>query len=341
MTDLTEPPPGRDRSAFKAFLSTARRLAPWLMLTPFAVWAVVRVFGVERGYPGFQLVSFTPYVAVLSLFPVAVALLLRTWWAAAAATVVTLVLAASVLPRWVSDSDALPAGASGPTVRFLSANLHYGEGDAATVVRLVREQRVDVLALQEYTPEAQQSLAALGLDALLPEHALVPWDGVAGSAIYSRYPLRDDGGRANPGGFRQARATLTVPGAAPVLMESVHPVAPTSRAATPYLLAGLAAEPVATPDGPVRLLVGDFNATLDHAALRRLLDTGYRDAAAVVGQGLTPTWPYYGPRIELYPKITIDHVLADPRIGVARVVVFPVPRTDHRAVLAELVLPPA
>ena len=232
-------------------------------------------------------------------------------------------------------------GHAGPTIRVLSANLRYGEGDAATVVRLVREQRVDVLALQEFTPEAQQSLAAAGLDALLPEHALVAWQGVAGSAIYSRFPLRDDGGRANPGGFRQARATLTVPGAAAVLMESVHPVAPTSRPPRRTASPGSRAEPAATPDGPVRLLIGDFNATLDHAALRRLLDTGYRDAASVVGQGMTPTWPYYGPRTGLYPKITIDHVLADPRIGVTRVAVFPVPLTDHRAVLAELVLPPA
>jgi endonuclease/exonuclease/phosphatase (EEP) superfamily protein YafD len=341
MTELTEAPPGRDRSVVKAFASTARRLAPWLVLAPFAVWAVVRVGGLERGYPGFQLVSFTPYVAIASVLPVALALALRRWWTVAAATATALVLAACVVPRWTADSDAVRAGASGPAIRVLSANLRVGEGDAATVVRLVREQRVDVLALQEFTPEARQRLAAAGLDALLPEHALVPWQGVAGSAIYSRYPLRDDGGRENPGGFRQARATLTVPDAAPVLMESVHPVAPTSGAATPYLLAGLVAEPAATPGGPVRVLIGDFNATLDHAALRRLLDTGYRDAAAVVGQGFTPTWPYYGPRIELYPKITIDHVLADPRIGVTRVAVYPVPRTDHRAVLAELVLPPA
>jgi endonuclease/exonuclease/phosphatase (EEP) superfamily protein YafD len=325
----------------KAFASTARRLAPWLVWAPFAVWAVVRVVGIERGYPGFQLVSFTPYVAAAAVLPIALALALRQWWAAAAATVVALVLAACVLPRWMADSDAVPAGDTGPTIRVLSANLRVGEGDAATVVRLVREQRVDVLALQEFTPEAQQDLAAAGLDALLPEHALVPWQGVAGSAIYSRFPLRDDGGRENPGGFRQARATLMVPGSAAVLMESVHPVAPTSRAATPYLLAGLSAEPAATPDGPVRVLIGDFNATLDHVALRRLLDTGYRDAASVVGQGLTPTWPFYGPRIELYPKITIDHVLADPRVGVNRVAVFPVPRSDHRAVLAELVLTPA
>jgi endonuclease/exonuclease/phosphatase (EEP) superfamily protein YafD len=336
MTEHGESPPGRSR-----FRSTARRLAPWLVLAPFGVWAVVRVVGIERAYPGFQLVSFTPYVAALSVVPLVLAVALRRWWTAAAAAVVAIALAACVLPRWVTDSDAVPAAASGPTVRVLSANLRVGEGDAATVVRLVREQRADVLALQEFTPEAQQALTAAGLDQLLPQHALVPWDGVAGSAIYSRYPLRDDGGRANPGGFRQARATLSVPGAAPVVMESVHPVAPTSREATPYSLAGLAAEPAATPHGPVRLLVGDFNATLDHAALRRLLGTGYRDAASVVGQGFTPTWPYYGPRSELYPKITIDHVLADARIGVTQVAVFAVPLTDHRAVLAELVLPRA
>ena len=42
----------------------------------------------------------------------------------------------------------------------------------------------------------------------------------------------------------------------------------------------LRALPPATPDGPLRILAGDFNATLDHAELRRLLDTGYEDAAA-------------------------------------------------------------
>jgi endonuclease/exonuclease/phosphatase (EEP) superfamily protein YafD len=316
-----------------------KRVAAWVLIAPFVLWAVVRVFGLEHGYPGFQVVSFTPYVAALSLVPLALALALRQWWAAAAATAVTLVLAVCVLPRWFSDADAARVADPGPTVRFLSVNLRYGGADPATVVRLVREQRVDVLALQEFTAEARDRLAAAGLDALLPERALVPWQGVAGSAIYSRFPLRDDGGRANPGGFRQARATLSAPGAAPVLLESVHPVAPTSRAATPHVLAGLAAQPPATPDGPVRVLIGDFNATLDHAALRRLLDTGYRDAASAVGHGLTPTWPYLGSREDRYPKIAIDHVLADPRVGVLRVDFFTVPHTDHRALLAELVLP--
>ena len=94
--------------------------------------------------------------------------------------------------------------------------------------------------------------------------------------------------------------------------------------------------PAASPDGAITILAGDFNATLDHAELRRLIDTGYEDAAATVGDGLRPTWPQ-GRRFP--PPVTIDHVLADERCGVRKVTVHTIPGTDHRAVFAELVLP--
>ena len=38
--------------------------------------------------------------------------------------------------------------------------------------------------------------------------------------------------------------------------------------------------------GDVRILAGDFNATLDHPELRALLDRGYVDAADAAGAGL-------------------------------------------------------
>jgi endonuclease/exonuclease/phosphatase family metal-dependent hydrolase len=37
--------------------------------------------------------------------------------------------------------------------------------------------------------------------------------------------------------------------------------------------------------------------------------------------------------------VTIDHVLVGERAGVRRVATHELPRTDHRAFLAELVLP--
>jgi endonuclease/exonuclease/phosphatase family metal-dependent hydrolase len=139
----------------------------------------------------------------------------------------------------------------------------------------------------------------------------------------------------NPMEFGQARGTLTVPGAAPLAVESVHTCAPAAAGSTGCWERSFRNEPPATVDGQVRVLLGDFNATLDHAVLRHLLATGYRDAGDVAGAGLAATWPYD----KLFPRVTLDHVLADRRVGVRRFVVNPVPRSDHRSVFAELVLP--
>jgi len=83
-------------------------------------------------------------------------------------------------------------------------------------------------------------------------------------------------------------------------------------------------------------MAGDFNSTLDHGQFRELLGRGYEDAAAEVGAGLRATWPA---NRRFPPPVTIDHVIADARCGVRAVRVFGVPRSDHRAVFAELELP--
>jgi endonuclease/exonuclease/phosphatase family metal-dependent hydrolase len=157
-----------------------------------------------------------------------------------------------------------------------------------------------------------------------------------GSGLYSRYPLTDTGYRSLPGEFGQAYATVNVPGAPPLLVESVHPCAPSGSAVLAYWRQGLEREPRADRRGPVRLLLGDFNSTLDHAPLQALLRSGYRDAAATLGDGFVGTWPYDGTRL---PKVTIDHVLADPRIAIRALSAHQVDRTDHRGLYAELRLP--
>jgi endonuclease/exonuclease/phosphatase (EEP) superfamily protein YafD len=99
--------------------------------------------------------------------------------------------------------------------------------------------------------------------------------------------------------------------------------------------AGLESLPPTGPGGSAWILAGDFNATLDHAELRDVLDRGYRDAADTTGMGLTATWPARGSRL---PPVTIDHVLADRRLGIADYAVEDVPGTDHRAVFARLAI---
>jgi len=74
------------------------------------------------------------------------------------------------------------------------------------------------------------------------------------------------------------------------------------------------------------------------AALRDVVDRGYRDAGDVAGKGLEPTFPRQGWH-GLGPFITIDHVLADRRLGIVEYSVEEQPGSDHRAIHAVLALP--
>jgi endonuclease/exonuclease/phosphatase family metal-dependent hydrolase len=327
--DRRERDRGRGRRA-------AGAAAVWLLVLPGAAWAVVRAGGWERG-PLVQLFAFTPYVAAGALIPAAVATLSRRWLAAAVGVSAAAVLASSVAPRALPDRHGGPT--DGVDLPVMTANLLEGGADPATIVDLVRGHDVAVLALQEFTPAAQSALASAGLGDLLPYSALGAQEGTTGSALYSRFPITAAGVRRNGGGFHQAYGTIQPPGAGPLAVESAHPLAPYAIDVLPDWRADLANQPRPDPDGPPLILLGDFNATLDHEALRALIAHGYRDAADATGAGLIGTWgPYDGDPI---PAVTIDHVLVDRRIGVRNVRVYALPRSDHRTIVSTLIVPPA
>ncbi|WP_433201829.1 endonuclease/exonuclease/phosphatase family protein [Dactylosporangium sp. CS-047395] len=309
----------------------------WLLVAPFAVWAAARVFGLEPGWPTIQLLAFTPYVALVSLIPLALAVLTKRLWPAIVAAVVAVAFAACILPRWIADGDA--GVGAGATVRVMTVNMLYGQADPGQIVRLVRDGRVDLLAFQEYTAEGRAAMRAAGLEDVLPYAVSYPRPDAGGSAVYSRFPLAEQGYRQLGGGFMQAHASVHVPGGPDVYVESAHPCAPMGRGSDACWVADLATQPAANPDGPVTVLMGDFNSTLDHKAFRRVVTKGYHDAADVAGAGLAPSWPYDDRWY--FPSVTLDHILTDQRVGVRKVVVYRIAKSDHRAVFAELVLPKA
>jgi endonuclease/exonuclease/phosphatase (EEP) superfamily protein YafD len=310
-----------------------RKLLAWLLVLASGAWVAVRLLGLERGFPLVPLVAFTPLVTVAAGAAVVVVALLRQWAAALVAAGLALALVATVAPRAVGGPTQ-PEGPAGPTLRVVSANMHFGTGSAEALVALARRERADVLSIQELTPPLARELDAAGLAELMPERVVLDSPGGSGIGLYGRTPLEP--GTA-PGAPRNpvAVATARPRGGPAVELVAVHATAPL-RGSLAQWRRDLRAFPAASPDGPIRILAGDFNATLDHAELRRLLDTGYEDAAAEVGAGLRATWPH-GRRFP--PPVAIDHVLADRRCGVRAFSVHPIPGTDHRAVLAELVLP--
>ncbi len=308
----------------------------WVAVATLVAWAIIRAFGLESGFPLVPLMAYTPLAGIAALVLTVIAGALRLWAAAAVAGAVVVLFAILVLPRaFPADQSDLPS--DGPELRVMTANLFLGQADAETVVDLVRDQRIDLLSLQELTPEEYRALRRAGLHRLLPEEVAYTASASSGAGLFSRWPLTHVG--RIPGSIdllQMPRAQLRVPGAGTVKVVDAHPLPPTDSQEVSNWERGLRSLPSADPQGAVRILLGDFNATLDHEALREVLDRGYVDAADAAGKALTPTWP----RQHLVPPtVTIDHVLVDERVRVNDVGVHELPGSDHRAVTAELVLP--
>lgn len=264
-------------------------------------------------------------VAVLGLA------LARRWALAAAAVVVTVVIAAVVAPSFVS------AEASGVAIRVMSMNMQFGEADAAQIVQLAMRD-VDVLAVQEMTPESAELLSAAGLDSVLPHRFIDPQPGAAGIGLWSRLPLTDT---ARIDGYEMPAVIgrVEIPGVAvDPAVASIHlmpPWPPPVRAwrddlaVLPRTLDELAQM---AGDGAV-LAAGDFNSTNDMRDFRALLTDGYRDAAEQAGTPFTPTYP----ADRFTPVITIDHVLTRNATGTG-VDAVRVAGTDHMALIVDVAL---
>jgi endonuclease/exonuclease/phosphatase (EEP) superfamily protein YafD len=299
---------------------------------PVAIWTVLRVFGLDQGFPLATAMPFTPYVAVAALLVAGIAVALENWAAAVIAGVATLCLAAAVLPRAIGDGTVEASGRE--TLDVLSTNILRGRADPEAVVDLVERFDPDLLSVQELTPRFARELREAGLGDLLPYELTELADGSAGAGLYSRLPMRPLSGGPDRFSFRMPRAELTMPDGRRVRVVGVHPYPPQPRNVGVWE-ESLASLPSAGRAAPW-ILAGDFNATLDQSQFRDLLARGYRDAGAVAGEGLVPTFPRLG---HLIPPITIDHVLADRRLGMVEYSVEEMPGSDHRPVRAVLALP--
>lgn len=302
----------------------------WLLAVGWLVWALARLVGLDR-FTALSPVlipamAAIPYAAATVVLPVGLAALTRHWYALAVAALAAVLFAVIVLPRAIASGGP---SVHGPELRVLTANLRFGGAGDASLVDLARRTRAEVLSLQEFTPEAEQRIDAAGIARLLPYKLVDPRPGAGGTGMYSRYPLvrRPTG----PTTFGLITASVDVPGAGPLRFTAAHPPAPLGPDVTTWAH-DLRQLPYPDFHGPLDIVAGDLNSSLDHLQLRRLIATGYRDAADVTGNGLAPT---YRP----WPPITIDHVLADRRIAALHTATYYQSGSDHRALFAVLRLP--
>lgn len=300
-------------------------------MIPTALWALIRAFGLEGGNQLTSLMWFTPYAAIAALLVLGLAIALRNWAAAAVVVVATAYLAAAVLPRTIGSETVQAAGHE--TLTVLSANVYLGTADPTALVALVDRYHADLLSVQELTPSFARRLRRAGIGRRLPRSVLMAQPKGHGAGLYARHPLTPLPHQTRSL-FRMPRARIVLPNGGQLRVVAVHPQPP--NMGVDRWKEGLESLPVPGPGAPW-VLVGDFNATFDQAEFREIVDGGYRDAGEATGKGLEPTWP--GPDEFPWGLMTIDHVLADQRLGVVEYGVDDLPDSDHRAIHARLVFP--
>ena len=309
-----------------------------LITLPVLVLSVLRALPVEMPVLAVQLLSFTPWLAIPAAAALLLAFLGRSRWLQLSAGVLLLCQVFWLFPLDTTRPAAASAGAAVP-LTVMNINSEFGEADAGGIVRLVRDNGVELLAVQEHTQELQDRLSSAGLEEALPYRISEPTKDAGGSALYSRFPMELVGHVPDtPFKMPTVRLTAGANGSTAVLeVTNVHALPPVDVRVDQWRSDLKALARVAERPGN-RLLIGDFNATYDHAEFRELLRAGpgLVDVGAASGSRLVPTWPMEGPRL---PGITIDHLVTSPQVGSSGYEVHAVPGTDHAAVLAALSIP--
>ncbi|HEY0319219.1 MAG TPA: endonuclease/exonuclease/phosphatase family protein [Solirubrobacterales bacterium] len=304
----------------------------WAATAPIALLALLRAFGLETGGPLATAMFFTPFAAIAALLVAGVAVALRNWMAATIAAIAMVYLMAAVLPRAIGDETEPAAGHE--TLTVLSANVELGGADPTALTALVDRYRPDLLSVQELTPAFARRMRRAGIGRRLPHSVLMARPKGHGAGLYSRFPLTRLPQQTHFL-FRMPRAGIVLPDGRRLRVVAVHPQPP--NMSFDRWREALQSLPAPGGRGAAWVLVGDFNASFDQAEFRNLVDAGYRDAGEATGKGLEPTWP--SDQVFPWGLITIDHVLADSRLGVAEYGVDGLPGSDHRAIHAQLVLP--
>ncbi|MQY35926.1 hypothetical protein SRB17_39220 [Streptomyces sp. RB17] len=308
-----------------------RRLGIWcagLLLAGVGVVIGCRVADTDGVTPVPQLLAFLPWLLVPTGFALLCALLTRWWPGLVCGAVVLGVLTWYLQPY---DDTAGPGGRPLATLRVLTSNVEFGRGTPALVPR-IRDRRPDIVFVEECEFSCQATLEG-DFATVYPYRQAVRAAGSHGSLILSRYPLTPTAGV--PGIMGMPGAVADVHGHA-VRLQLAHPMPPLPDQVGLWQrelgrLSAFAAADRRTPT----ILAGDFNATQDHAAFRRVLDTGLTDAARLAGHDHTASWPA---RTASVVGTQIDHVLLSPDFTATDARFLRVPGSDHRALVVDVTL---
>jgi endonuclease/exonuclease/phosphatase (EEP) superfamily protein YafD len=252
----------------------------------------------------------------------------RHWAACCVLAAVGAVSAAPLLPYVPLPLTSQRTSAVSAPLKVLSVNVSYQQFSARRLVALIREERPDIVIVQELTPHAERVLAEL--DTTFPHYRKFPADGAYGIGIWTHLTLESSVtfalGRvpAIEARLRGPTGVFTVIG--------VHLRAPTTArraAARNQELRELAARSAAVAE-PL-IVAGDFNVTPYSPYYSDWLEaSGLTDSRR--GRTLSASWPTSLP----WFGIPIDHVAVNEGFEILSHRRLPDFESDHYGVLVEI-----
>ena len=216
--------------------------------------------------------------------------------------------------------------------RVMTFNVYKGQADPQAIVELVRDQRVEVLALQETTEDFVKKLNEAGIEHYLPYAQVSSSDGVFGNGLWSATPLADPADDdVNSSASFMPGGTVDM-GGQQIRFVSVHTTAPVPGYWRQWKRSLDELGPMRGHTDTRYIFMGDFNATYDHTPFRDFLGDRFVDAARESGHGFTFSWPTN--RVYMPMFAGIDHVVLDQGMKAGQCKVVKVEGSDHAALLA-------
>ncbi|MFJ9117591.1 endonuclease/exonuclease/phosphatase family protein [Streptomyces sp. NPDC102394] len=309
----------------------ARRLGAWTsgaLLAGTSTVVACRAAGTDALTPVTQLLAILPWLLVPTALALLLALLARWRPGMVWALLVLAFLAWFIEPYGRVDE---PGGAPLAELTVLTSNVEFGRGTPALVPE-IRRHRPDIVFVEECEYTCQATLRR-EFGTGYPHRQAVVAGGSKGSLVMSRLPLTGAAG---------VRGEMGMPGAVAdvrghaVRLQLAHPMPPLPGQVGVWRRElGRLREAAAARSGTPMILAGDFNSSQDHAAFRRILDTGLRDTARLAGHDRTPSWPS---RTTPAFGAQIDHVLVTKDFSANGARFLKLAGTDHRALLVDITL---
>lgn len=349
VTDGRACPPAQARTRVHRYLDGL------LWMVTFGVIAVMVLRMTPNGLDGKRyiplIVAFVPWMAVLSAAILLISLISRRRLLSIISVLCLLTQlvwhAGFLYPRFSLSSAARTAVASATAsvddryARLMTLNTRNGQADAAQIVQTVREQHVEVLALQELNSSMISRLNEAGIRELLPYSVVASAsssDNGGVNGLWSAAPMSERTSDLIPIEASSIPAASIDFGGTLIRFGSVHPFSP--RPSNQGLWdRGLGSISQLREDDHTFVLMGDFNATWDHASFRYLLGGRFVDAGENAGEWFHMTYPSNKKLFGVIPipaAVEIDHIVHDRGVVVGDLDAVTIAGSDHKALLGTL-----